>query len=271
MRAYLDFCRSPAAVLQPASLARWRRHLAQDTDLSPNTINRRLAAVKRVVVEASVQGYVDHATADAFRQVRGVQVKALKARTKTIARIRLSPAQVRRLCDEPDLSTLKGFRDRALLHTLASSGCRVSGVVTLTERQILRRDGSFFLEVIDKNRTEPREAPLSQEAYAAIQSWLARRPLVSDFLFTSFGGKGNRPTPRPLHISSAWRVVTHYAARAGICEGATPHDLRRFLGTELARDDIRMAQKALGHRSIQTTAAHYVLDELRGGLSDELY
>jgi len=50
-----------------------------------------------------------------------------------------------------------------------------------------------------------------------------------------------------------------------------PHDFRRFVCTELARRDIRLAQKALGHKRIETTARHYVLDELVGGLTDGLY
>ena len=50
-----------------------------------------------------------------------------------------------------------------------------------------------------------------------------------------------------------------------------PHDFRRFVGTELAKRDIRQAQKALGHKRIETTARHYVLDELAGGLTDGLY
>src|SRR5262245_9041985 len=47
-----------------------------------------------------------------------------------------SPMQMRLLCESPDCSTLVGWRDRALLATLASSGCRVSEVVTLTLGQL---------------------------------------------------------------------------------------------------------------------------------------
>ena len=35
--------------------------------------------------------------------------------------------------------------------------------------------------------------------------------------------------------------------------------------------DIRKAQKALGHKRFDTTARHYVLDELEPGLTDDLY
>jgi integrase/recombinase XerD len=51
----------------------------------------------------------------------------------------------------------------------------------------------------------------------------------------------------------------------------SPHDFRRFVGTELAQRDIRLAQKALGHKRIETTARHDVLGELAGGVRDHLY
>jgi len=267
---YLRFCGAPATALEPASLARWRTYLAQHTALSPHTINRRLAAVKRLVGEAATQGYVDRPTAEAFRQVAGVQVKALRERIKATARTRITPGQMRLLCEAPALTTPLGWRDRALLHTLASSGCRIAEVVTLTTPQLRVRDGSFFLEVLGKNQTETRTAPLSHEAYACIQAWLARRPVDSAYVFTSFAGKGHRPTARPLHLSSAWRAVQKAAQRVGLAH-VKPHDFRRFVGTELAKRDIRLAQKALGHKRIETTARHYVLDELAGGLTDGLY
>ena len=268
--AYLDFCTSLEQALVAGSLARWRTALAQTTHLSPHTINRRLSGIKRVMREAALQGYLDHETSEAFQRVPGVQVSALRERLKASTRTRLTPGEMRRLCDAPDLSRLIGWRDRALLHTLATSGCRVSEVVGLTEHHLVVREGACFLEVLGKGQSAPREALLSWEAYAAMQSWLARRPVESPYVFTSWGGKGTRPTGRPMHISAAWRVVQKYAAHVGLA-GITPHTFRRFLGTALAKGDIRMAQRALGHHSIETTARHYVLDALPGGLSDQLY
>jgi hypothetical protein len=43
------------------------------------------------------------------------------------------------------------------------------------------------------------------------------------------------------------------------------------VGTQRAKRDSRKAQKALGHKRIDTTAQHYVLDELEEGLTDNLY
>src|SRR3989442_216532 len=45
LEAYLLFAESPEIALNPATLARWRAYLVNDTRLSPNTINRKLAGL----------------------------------------------------------------------------------------------------------------------------------------------------------------------------------------------------------------------------------
>lgn len=271
--AYVAFCGYDSAVVLAAeTLRRWRTHLVVDTTLSPHTINRMLAAVRRVMREGAVQGLVAREVAEAFGQVEGVSVAALRHRLKAHARVRITPAQMRQLCEAPALQTLLGGRDRALLLTLATSGCRISEVVTLTPAQVTPRDGSYFLQVLGKRQHTPREAPLSQEAAAAIQAWLAQRGAgrPDTPLFTRFAGGGWRPTTQPLSVSSAWRVVRKYALQCGLPH-VKPHDFRRFVGTELAKRDLRQAQKALGHQRLETTVQHYVLDELQPGLTEHLF
>ena len=259
-------------VLRAETLRRWRTYLVADTRLSPHTINRMLAAVKRVVQEGALQGIVDRAVAEAFAQVEGVSVGALRHRLKAHARVRITPAQRRQLCEAPPAGTLLGGRDRALLLTLATSGCRIAEVVALTPAHVTPRDGSYFLQVLGKRQHTPREAPLSQEAAAAIQAWLAQRGAgrPDTPLFTRFAGGGWRPTTQPLSVSSAWRVVRQYALQCGLPH-VKPHDFRRFVGTELAKRDLRQAQKALGHQRLETTVQHYVLDALQPGLTEHLF
>jgi site-specific recombinase XerD len=269
-RAYLAFAGTPAAALEPATLARWRAVLAADTSLSPHTINRMLSAVKRLIKEAAVQGYAAHETAKAFERIAGVKAAALKDRTKLHARTRITPADMRRLCDAPDRSTLRGLRDAAILATLASSGLRVAELAGLEIGQILKKGNGFMLSVRGKNDTEYREAPLSREAHRLIMEWMTARPVLSQHVFTSFAGRGQRATAEPLSPVAVWRIVQGYADQVELSH-IKPHDFRRFVGTQLAKSDIRKAQKALGHKRIDTTARHYVLDELEPGLTDNLY
>ena len=184
----------------------------------------------------------------------------------------LSPQQMRLLCDAPDPATLLGLRDRAFLATLASSGCSVGEAVTLTEAQIVDFP-SIYIEIPQGKLLTARQAPLSQEAHERIAAWLAARPVASDYVFTRFDGRGlaARSSAEPLSRTSAWRLVRRYAEQAGLA-GVKPQDLRRFVGCELARRrGLRLAQQALGHRRIATTAQQCVAAEPEGGLTDGLY
>ena len=268
--AYIDYAGDPSAIIDSATLARWRAHLAQATEKSPNTINRMLSAVKRIMREAAAQGYLTHEVATAFGQVTGVKVAALKDRIKGNARVKIEPAEMRTVCELPELERLIGLRDTALLATLASSGLRVSEMVSLTQAQIRPKGKSYVVMVRGKNDVEPREAPLSREAYGHIQTWMEARTVASDYIFTAFNGRGARLSARPISPTATWNIVRKYADAAGL-DDVKPHDFRRFVGTQLARTNIRNAQKALGHKRLETTARHYVLDELEAGLTDELY
>lgn len=274
IKAYMEFAGSTDAALEPATLARWRTELASG-DKSPNTVNRMLSSVRAVIKAAEAQGYVRAGLGEAFESVRGVKVAALREKLKADARTRITSEQMRCLVNAPDTSTLAGKMHRALLLTMASSGLRISELVTLTPGQIKeKRQGrktGYVVYVTGKTDTEAREAPISVEAYEAIQEWLNVRPVASGWIFTGFGGRGDRdPRTNHIHQVSAWELVKRYAAKCGYTS-VKPHDFRRFVGTTLAKSDPRQAQKALGHKDINTTYKSYVLDELEVGLTDGLF
>ncbi|MBC8162762.1 MAG: tyrosine-type recombinase/integrase [Roseiflexaceae bacterium] len=271
--AYCAFARTRDAALEPATLARWRTALVQQQApvLSPNTINNKLAAVRSIMVAAAEQGYIAGALADAFRRVRGVSVKAMKERRASHRRTRLSPATMRALCDAPDATTPRGVRDRALLHTLASSGMRASATAGLQFDQIVETDQGFGIWVQDKNDLEQRLVLLSREARRWMEEWRRCRHVASQAVFTAYDGRGDaRLTAHAMTATAIWQAVQHYAKQVGL-DHVKPHDFRRFLGTRLAKQDIRLAQKALGHKDIRTTALHYELDDLALGQSEDLY
>ena len=271
LRLYRAFCDERRLdPLDVKSFAAWRDTMALDTELSPNTINFRLAGVRKVMAVGAEKDYLPPATAQAFTLTRGVKARALRDRLKPNARTRISQADMRRLCNHPDPATLIGLRDRALLLTMATSGARISEVVHLKQTDIHRRDKGWIVQVLGKTDVTPRDAPLGAEAHRAIQTWLERRGIETDIIFTSFAGRGQRPTAKRMDVSSAWRIVSGHAKELGITD-IKPHDFRRFVGTQLAKDNARHAQKALGHKSLSTTMDNYVLDDLPDGLTDNLF
>lgn len=245
-----------------------------ETRLNPNTINRKLAAVKRLFKASAQIDQIPIELAHRVSLVEPVQVRSLRHRLRQDTRTRLEPWQMRQLVEAPNPETLLGLRDRALLTTLAGSGCRISEVAELQVDNILSAPGGRILRVLGKGQAEPRVAPLAEEAYDALMAWLTARSEHIDVqtVFTGFyGPKGGwRPIARPLSRKGAWRIVRKYADAIGL-PSVKPHDFRRFVGTQLAARDLRSAQLALGHKRLETTARHYVLDELEAGLTDGLY
>ena len=260
--------------LQPltsSTFARWRVYLVNTTTYSPRTINRMLSAVRKVVSQGAAQGHIDQQTADRFRATEGVRVAAMKDRQKDNARVAIPPATMRLLVEQPNQDTLTGIRDRAFLLALATSGVRVAELVNLTVAQIEQKEEGYGLNVMGKNREEAHFAPLTMEAYNAIQKWLDARSVSSDFVFISNKGRGDRFTEKPMSSVAAWKLVRKYANQLGL-DNVKPHDFRRFVGTQLAQvKGVDTAQKVLGHKNASTTLNHYVLTEAKANVTEGLF
>lgn len=273
-KAYLDFATTPEHAFETVTLARWITYLANETTKSPNTINRMVSAVKKIMKEAAIQGYIPHETADAFEHVSGVTLKALKGRLRQHNRVRIEPEMIRTITESFDTTTLIGLRNRAMFTTLASSGLRIKELVTLTRDQIIRHPQGYLLTihaVQGKNLIEDRDTNISVEAVEAIDAWLAKRPVESLYIFTSFKTRGDsRPDIKHISPVGAWKIVRRVFHNHGMLH-VKPHDLRRFLGTQLAKQDIEMARLALGHKRIETTVQNYVLSKIEPGVTDHLF
>lgn len=285
-RSYCEFAGSGAAIVESATLTQWRVALHRDgyttssgetRHYSINAINQRLAAIRSIIREAAEQGYLPRSIADDFKHVKGLRAVANKERSNPNARTCISRPDMQRIIDAPDKSTLAGKMHHAMLVTLAYVGVRVSEAATMKISDIawhVNEDGvsGWVVNVAGKNKIDATPRPLAPQAKIAIDAWLAARSALgveSEFIFTSFAGRGNRATNRPISRVSAWQLVQRYASEVGLSH-VKPHDFRRFVGTQLARQDIRLAQKQLGHSSISTTAKHYVLDGVAVGSTDNL-
>ena len=276
LNAYLAFAGSTEAALNPATFAKWRTSMATGK-MSPNTINLHLASVRSLLKEAASQGYNSSELAEQFKGVKGLKVSANRGRKNSHSRTAISKTDMNRLIDAPDMGTPAGAMHRSLLLTLATCGMRVSEAVSLkiSDIQWETNDGGagWVAYVLGKNMERPEARPLAKQAKAAVDQWLAIRAglgVQSEYVFTGFGGRGSRqPSAQPINRVSAWEIVQRYAKATDLAH-VKPHDFRRYVGTQLAKKDIRLAQKQLGHKRIETTAQHYVLDAVAVGTTDDL-
>ncbi len=191
-----------------------------------------------------------------LKYLRKCRVKTLEPETIELAKLPdreidlISEAELGRLLAAPDLQSLQGLRDRAILETLFSTGLRVSELASLDRDVDLSRDE---LSVRGKGE-KVRVVFFSPEAKKAIKMYLDARKDLDGALFVHYG-KGARGKASRLTVRSIERMVKRNAIKAGITKKVTPHIVRHSFATDLLQNgaDIRSVQALLGHASINTT------------------
>jgi len=276
---YLQFAGSPEAALLPSTLARWRAYLSrQDTTLSPNTINNKLAAVRSIMEAAAAQAFISHELAEEFQRVKGVKPAALKHNLKTNTRATITDSEVAALLEAPGRVDLIDYRDTAIMHTAFSSGLRAAEMATLQISQIREENGGYLLSIRGKGAVQYEDAPLSRLAYDAIQEWLEKRKEVvtSPYIFTAFDGP-KKPASRHISEAGLWKLVKKYSQKKYIHSSSleekniSTHSIRRDVGTRVVKKyGIEKGREVLRHKSIKTTDDHYNLSKLEAGLTDNL-
>lgn len=161
----------------------------------------------------------------------------------------LTMEEMEAILNAPDLKSVTGIRDRALLECLYATGMRVSEICSLRLDQINLENG--FLRCIGKGDKE-RVIPLGKAAREAIASYLMKLDLPASsqrsYLFTGRNG-------RALTRQTVWYLIRRYARATGIRKVITPHTFRHSFATHLLERgaDLRVVQELLGHSDISTT------------------
>src|SRR3989344_2972623 len=178
----------------------------------------------------------------------------------------LEPEELDRLLNAPVLfrsensrkdkngGELASLRDAALLHTLFSTGMRVSELCSLDRDKIDTNRGEV---TIRGKGGKLRLVFLSDYAKDALKNYLNKRTDVDESLFARIP-KGKLVSAETLRLTprSIQRIVKKHAIKAGIMgKSISPHSLRHSMATDLLRNgaDIRSVQAMLGHSSVTTT------------------
>ena len=146
-------------------------------------------------------------------------------------------------------------RDLALLLTLASSGARGHEVSHMTMENVHLNERRIWLTVT--KGSAPRNAILHPAAVEALEGWLTVRGTEPGPLFVPLSRTG-RPMLDHGQLSThqIWKIVHRRAADAGY-PGITPHDLRRFvISNLLEHHDTVLVAGIVGHQDPSTTAGY---------------
>lgn len=162
-------------------------------------------------------------------------IPALAADKVELARTRrkqvtfLNENELERIFDQPDVSTLAGVRDRAILELLFSSGLRVSELVGLDRDHINLKRREFMVR--GKGQKD-RPIFISPEAARWIEEYLQMRDDNARPLFVRYSGTKKADLSGNflrLTVRSVQRIVARYALLAGITKHVSPHTLRHCL------------------------------------------
>lgn len=185
----------------------------------------------------------------------------------------LAPEQLIKLLESPDIKTIIGLRDRAILEVLFSTGLRVSELTNLNRDDINFKSQEF--SVVGKGNRR-RVVFLSDEAKKWLLEYLRIRNDQWKPLFINVSGvkrpKGSKNHEKSegdivdtldkeigekfrLSVRSVQRLVKKYTHQAGIAIEVTPHTLRHTFATDLLSSgaDLRVVQESLGHKNVSTT------------------
>ncbi|MBU8900481.1 tyrosine recombinase XerC [Corallococcus sp. M34] len=283
-------------------LEKFRAHLEDEKGASPHTVRNYLIDLvdyERYLVErmklsllagshAAIRGYLGTLSVDHAPSSRARRLASIKSFYKYLVRQKLlsaSPAklvkspklpktlpkvlpveEVFAILDMPDLASVLGLRDKAILEILYGGGLRISELCGLDLLDVDR--SSRIVRVMGKGSKE-RLVPLNAQSIRALEAYLARRgellalprpAQAPDAMFLNF--RGGRLTPRSIA-----RHLDDYVLQCALARRVSPHAMRHSFATHLLGGgaDIRSIQELLGHASLSTTQkyTHVTFEQLQ--------
>lgn len=231
--------------LTKAVVSEYKTYL-QSIKYAPSTINQRLSAIRRLAVEASDNGLMDGQIANGITRVKGVKSSGVRVGNW------LSKEQAQVLINTPDITTLKGLRDRAILSVMLGGGLRRSEVANLTFGHIQQREGRWVIVDLVGKGNRVRTVPIPSWAKQAIDEWSRSANISDGRVFRSIN-KGDNLSGDSMTSQAIQDVVKFYSDKCNYQLSA--HDLRRTFA-KLARKggaDVMQIQLTLGHATMATT------------------
>lgn len=214
--------------------------------VSASSINQRLTALRKLAQELADNGVIDHSAAQAVGRVEGVRKEGKRLGNW------LTQAQAQQLLGLPDVSNVKGLRDRAILAVLLGCGLRREECAALTVEHIQQREGRWVIVDLVGKRSKTRSVPMPSWAKYAIDAYMLAGAITAGPLFRSVR-RGDHLQADGMTAQAIFDVVRLYAQQIGV--DVRPHDLRRSFAklAHKGNSPIEQIQLSLGHSSVQTT------------------
>lgn len=237
----------PAMVSRPV-LVRYQRWLfhyrkADGDPLTFRSQNARLLPVRALFAWAVRNGHL------AANPASDLELPKVEQRLPKAA---LTAAEAEQVLAVPDVASVAGLRDRALLEVLYCTGIRRAELAHLGVRDIDAQ--RFTLMVRQGKGKKDRLVPIHSRALSWISTYLAdaRPKLVVEpddgTLFLTVDGT-------PFSLDRLTQLVREHVKTSGVAKEGACHLFRHTLATVMLEGgaDIRYVQAMLGHAELSTT------------------
>ncbi len=233
------------------SIRLFRLYLSRFSDKKGLTLQRITQNYHLIALRALLRYLIRHD----IKVISPEKVELGKAESRSLKF--LDRSQIERLMSMPQISTLVGLRDKAIMEVLFSTGLRVSELVKLNRDTVNLERREFG--VIGKGGRH-RVVFLSETASYWLEKYLKERDDDFPPLFIRYRGKKIKEVKEDLRLTarSIQRIVEKYVKKARLPIKITPHGLRHSFATDLlsAGADLRAIQEMLGHKNISTTQVY---------------
>ena len=275
--------------------------LQLEANRSPNTVRAYGSDIKKLGVFLAARGHnlrmeeVRHEDLRAFQRHLATELKSPASRARTLVAIRswlrwlfreqliavdhsnriTLPRQQERLpkpIDPDELThllaalpnrTLLEKRDRALVHFLISTGCRISEALSL-ERTDIPRQGNRL--IVTGKGDKQRPVFLTEDSRLALEDYLQARTDACMALFVNYDRSSTDDRTRGLTPSGARHIVRKIRIELGAWSFKSPHVARHTTATsllEVTGGDVRLVQEVLGHANLNTLQAYTKIVDAR--------
>ena len=161
----------------------------------------------------------------------------------------LSIKEIDELLNQPEGSTIKGCRDKAMLELMYATGIKVSELLSLTIYDI---NLELLYITCNNGKKNERIIPIGTQAVRCLSQYLKTRSIMNlnNLSLLFLNTKGDKMTRQGF-----WKIIKEYAKKTNIKKAINSYTIRHSFAVHLLQNGAGIAsvQELLGHNSMSTT------------------
>src|ERR1700723_3068922 len=192
----------------PAGAAAWIHQghgecvasMLEERGLGSSSIIIRMSAIRKLAAEAADNGLLAPELAQGISRVKSVKSTGIRVGNW------LSQRQAQALLSAPNIATLVGLRDRAILAVLLGCGLRRSEVAALMFTHLQQRDGRWCIVDLVGKHGRVRTVPVPTWVKIAIDTWTGPAGVSDGYVFRPVN-RGDRVQGEMLSEKVVWQML----------------------------------------------------------------